>query len=183
MKQYVPQFYHLAKWAFNHESNLVVRSDGSGPTVTSQAQEYARATLWALSFMIGPRVQRADFSSARATTNATWSVSWSVLPYQQALLLLRLCVQHNLRHLMRGLDTSDIPELWQICGRYRRRDSPYPKQGRTTRSSQIPHRRRRDRNSKTPRYRYTIPFEYVRPPQGRIGGAQRQRTRRYQYRR
>ena len=33
VKQYVPQFYHLAKWAYNHDSNLLVRSDGSGPTV------------------------------------------------------------------------------------------------------------------------------------------------------
>ena len=35
------------------------------------------------------------------------------LPFQDALLLLKQCIQQNLRYLMRSLKTDDIPDLWE----------------------------------------------------------------------
>jgi hypothetical protein len=36
----------------------------------------------------------------------------SLIDHQSALLLLRCCLQHNLRHLLRSLQTDDIVETW-----------------------------------------------------------------------
>ena len=66
-----------------------------------------------LGSVVGPRSPRADFLRTKITTLKAKLDRLPELPHQHALLLLRLAIQQDLRHLQRSLKSDDLTELWQ----------------------------------------------------------------------
>jgi hypothetical protein len=55
----------------------------------------------------------ADLARGREIDHETATVTKLInLPHQHALLVLRVCVQQNLRHLQRALNSDDLAHLW-----------------------------------------------------------------------
>jgi len=65
-----------------------------------------------LGSLIGPGDKRAAFLASAVDQQRQLIARLPSFPHQHALLLLRMCNQANLRHLMRSLVTSDIDHLW-----------------------------------------------------------------------
>ncbi|KAE8235723.1 hypothetical protein A4X06_0g9782, partial [Tilletia controversa] len=65
-----------------------------------------------LGTMIGSTAARKDFLQAKIAEQEATINKLRNLPKQDALILLLLCVQHNLRHLLRCLKTDDIQDAW-----------------------------------------------------------------------
>ena len=65
-----------------------------------------------LGTMVGPTSARRSFLQEKATQVATKLDQLRHLPHQHALALLRQCIQQDIRHLQRSLDTSDLPNCW-----------------------------------------------------------------------
>jgi hypothetical protein len=61
---------------------------------------------------IGPTASRGRFLARKIDDLLRVLPRLEVLPYQHALLLLRICFQQDLRHLQRTLDTSELQHLW-----------------------------------------------------------------------
>jgi len=68
--------------------------------------------LLALGTCIGSRTARQTFLEDKIALQASVLTHFPLLPSQHALLLLRQCVQQNLRHLQRTLRTDDLTDLW-----------------------------------------------------------------------
>jgi hypothetical protein len=65
-----------------------------------------------LGTFIGSKEARTQFLQSKIDEQAALVAKLSDLPNQHALLLLRLSIQQNLRHLMRTLDSSGLEDLW-----------------------------------------------------------------------
>lgn len=65
-----------------------------------------------LGSFVGPQHARRQFLLDRIRAEIPKFSALADLPKQHALLILRLSLQQNLRHLMRTLDTADIADAW-----------------------------------------------------------------------
>ena len=61
---------------------------------------------------LGPVNARAEFLSKAVQQEETKLQRLDALDHQSALLLLRICLQQNLRHLQRSLESHDLHHLW-----------------------------------------------------------------------
>ncbi|ADV23184.1 Hypothetical protein CGB_F6630C [Cryptococcus gattii WM276] len=66
-----------------------------------------------LGTMVGPKKAREGFLKAKVENEARKIARLKDLPHQHALLLLRFCVQQNLRHLQRSLKSDDLKDYWE----------------------------------------------------------------------
>ncbi|UOH85178.1 hypothetical protein LQV05_001997 [Cryptococcus neoformans] len=66
-----------------------------------------------LGTMVGGREKRAEFLEGRIRKEMAKVGKLKDLPRQHALLLLRFCIQQNLRHLQRSLRSDDLVDLWE----------------------------------------------------------------------
>jgi hypothetical protein len=62
---------------------------------------------------VGSANARRSFLVTKVSEEAEVIAKVPDLPFQQGLLLLRMCLQQNLRHLQRCLKTDDIADVWQ----------------------------------------------------------------------
>jgi hypothetical protein len=62
---------------------------------------------------IGPTAVIERFLEAKITAEETLLAKLVALPHQHALLVLRQCLQQNLRHLQRSLHSDDLQHLWE----------------------------------------------------------------------
>jgi hypothetical protein len=62
---------------------------------------------------IGPTAVIERFLEANITAEETLLAKLVALPHQHALLVLRQCLQQNLRHLQRSLHSDDLEHLWE----------------------------------------------------------------------
>ena len=78
-------------------------------------RNYPNQCAESLGTLIGPASIRKLFLSAK--TNVVEAklnkLAGSPLPYQHQLLLLRQCIQHDLRHLQQTMETSDCMGGWK----------------------------------------------------------------------
>jgi len=65
-----------------------------------------------LGTVVGPPAARLDFLNAAAASTASKLDQLRHLPHQHALILVRQCVQQDVRHLQRTLKTDDLPGCW-----------------------------------------------------------------------
>lgn len=65
-----------------------------------------------LGTMVGSREARLEFLEGRIRKEVNKINKLKDLPHQHALLLLRFCIQQNLRHLQRSLRSDDLEDLW-----------------------------------------------------------------------
>lgn len=63
---------------------------------------------------VGPRPIRHSFLTAKIEVEKTNLQKLDQLHHQHALLILRLSLQQNLRHLQRSLRSHDLPHLWTV---------------------------------------------------------------------
>jgi hypothetical protein len=61
---------------------------------------------------VGARAAREQFLQEKIDHEAATVAKLINLPHQHALLVLRVCVQQNLRHLQRSLKSDDLVHLW-----------------------------------------------------------------------
>ena len=61
---------------------------------------------------VGARSAREQFLQEKIDHEAATVAKLINLPHQHALLVLRVCVQQNLRHLQRSLKSDDLVHLW-----------------------------------------------------------------------
>jgi hypothetical protein len=61
---------------------------------------------------VGARSAREQFLQEKIEHEAATVSKLINLPHQHALLVLRACVQQNLRHLQRSLRSDDLVHLW-----------------------------------------------------------------------
>jgi hypothetical protein len=61
---------------------------------------------------VGARSAREQFLQEKIEHEAATVAKLINLPHQHALLVLRVCVQQNLRHLQRSLKSDDLVHLW-----------------------------------------------------------------------
>jgi hypothetical protein len=74
----------------------------------------ARETgLQLLGSCIVPTAARERFLEAKVVAEETLLAKLVDLPHQHALLVLRQCLQQNLRHLQRSLHSDDLEHLWE----------------------------------------------------------------------
>ncbi|UOH85093.1 hypothetical protein LQV05_001910 [Cryptococcus neoformans] len=66
-----------------------------------------------LGTMVGGKEKRAEFLEGRIRREMAKVGKLKDLPHQHALLLLRFCIQQNLRHLQRSLRSDDLVDLWE----------------------------------------------------------------------
>ena len=66
-----------------------------------------------LGTMVGGKEKRAEFLEGRIRKEMAKVGKLKDLPHQHALLLLRFCIQQNLRHLQRSLRSDDLVDLWE----------------------------------------------------------------------
>ena len=65
-----------------------------------------------LGTVVGPPTTRRQFLSAKVGELRQSISKLHSLPHQTALLLLRTCLQQNLRHLQRTLKTENLLDIW-----------------------------------------------------------------------
>jgi len=65
-----------------------------------------------LGTVVGPPTTRRQFLSAKVGDLRQSISKLHSLPHQTALILLRTCLQQNLRHLQRTLKTDDLLDIW-----------------------------------------------------------------------
>lgn len=65
-----------------------------------------------LGTVVGPPMARLDFLNAAAASTASKLDQLRHLPHQHALILVRQCIQQDVRHLQRTLKTDDLPDCW-----------------------------------------------------------------------
>ncbi|UOH84402.1 hypothetical protein LQV05_001202 [Cryptococcus neoformans] len=70
-----------------------------------------------LGTMVGGKEKRAEFLEGRIRREMAKVGKLKDLPHQHALLLLRFCIQQNLRHLQRSLRSDDLVDLWERLDR------------------------------------------------------------------
>ncbi|EAL19915.1 hypothetical protein CNBG0010 [Cryptococcus deneoformans B-3501A] len=66
-----------------------------------------------LGTMVGGKEKRAEFLEGKIRKEMAKVGKLKDLPHQHALLLLRFCIQQNLRHLQRSLRSDDLVDLWE----------------------------------------------------------------------
>ncbi|KAE8258651.1 hypothetical protein A4X13_0g1547 [Tilletia indica] len=82
--------------------------------MTMRREDLKEGGFEMLGTMIGSTATRKDFLQAKIAEQEATINKLRNLPKQDALLLLLLCVQHNLRHLLRCLKTDDIEDAWTL---------------------------------------------------------------------
>jgi Tfp pilus assembly protein PilN len=65
-----------------------------------------------LGSMVGPKSARHSFLQKKIADTKAKLDKLVDLPHQHALLLLRLAIQQDLRHLQRTLQSDDLDDLW-----------------------------------------------------------------------
>jgi hypothetical protein len=76
-------------------------------------QEARETGLQLLGRCIGPTAVRERFLEATIAGEEALLAKLVDLPHQHALLVLRQCLQQNLRHLQRSLRSDDLGHLWE----------------------------------------------------------------------
>ncbi|AAW43042.1 hypothetical protein CND00010 [Cryptococcus deneoformans JEC21] len=66
-----------------------------------------------LGTMVGPKKAREEFLKSKMESEVKKIARLKDLPNQHALLLLRFCIQQNLRHLQRSLKSDDLKDYWE----------------------------------------------------------------------
>ncbi|OWZ79418.1 hypothetical protein C365_01679 [Cryptococcus neoformans Bt85] len=66
-----------------------------------------------LGTMVGPKKAREEFLKGKMQNEAKKIARLKDLPSKHVLLLLRFCIQQNLRHLQRSLKSDDLKEYWE----------------------------------------------------------------------
>jgi hypothetical protein len=61
---------------------------------------------------VGAHAGREQFLQEKIDHEAATVAKLINLPHQHVLLVLRVCVQQNLRHLQRSLKSDDLVHLW-----------------------------------------------------------------------
>ncbi|GFZ44347.1 hypothetical protein JCM24511_02069 [Saitozyma sp. JCM 24511] len=79
----------------------------------SALQESREQGMQLLGSCIGPTAVRERFLEAQVAGEEALLAKLVDLPHQYALLVLRQCLQHNLRHLQRSLRSNDLGHLWE----------------------------------------------------------------------
>jgi hypothetical protein len=79
---------------------------------TTSLQDIRENGLEILGTCVGSRQARERFLAAKIASEEESLLKLSNLPNQHALLVLRNCIQQNLRHLQRSLRSDDLPHLW-----------------------------------------------------------------------
>lgn len=80
---------------------------------TTTLQEARETGLQLLGSCIGPTAARERFLEAKIVAEEALLAKLVDLPHQHALLVLRQCLQQNLRHLQRSLRSDDLKHLWE----------------------------------------------------------------------
>jgi hypothetical protein len=75
-------------------------------------QNLPESGIHILGSCVGSSQARRDFLSSKVLEEAKVIEKLPDLPFQQGLLLLRMCLQQNLRHLQRCLKSDDISDVW-----------------------------------------------------------------------
>lgn len=81
---------------------------------TVSLSEVRENGLEMLGTCVGSREAREIFLKAKADRQVAKLDNLHELPHQHALLLLRQCLQQDLRHLQRSLKVDDIADAWGI---------------------------------------------------------------------
>ena len=76
-------------------------------------EDVKESGLEMLGTCVGPLQARASFLEAKIEREEQLLTQLVDLPHQHALLVLRTCLQQNLRHLQRSLQSGDLSHLWQ----------------------------------------------------------------------
>jgi len=79
---------------------------------THTIQDITQNGLNVLGSCVGSQVPRAAFLQAKIEEQERTLAKLPGLPHQHALLVLRECLQQNLRHLLRSLRSDDLGYLW-----------------------------------------------------------------------
>ncbi|CAD6936739.1 unnamed protein product, partial [Tilletia caries] len=83
-----------------------------GKCVEKTVDEVRTEGLEMLGTMLGGTEARRTFLTTKIDQQQKILSNLQLLLGQDAYLLLRLCTQHNLRHLLRILPSEDLQELW-----------------------------------------------------------------------
>jgi hypothetical protein len=84
---------------------------------TTSLEDVRERGLELLGSCIGPTAVREKFLEAKIEQEEATLHKLNDLPYQHALLVLRSCLQMNLRHLQRSLPSDDLTHQWQRLDR------------------------------------------------------------------
>ena len=79
---------------------------------THTIQDITQSGLKVLGSCVGSMAPRAAFLQAKIEEQERTLAKLPGLPHQHALLVLRECLQQNLRHLLRSLRSDDLGHLW-----------------------------------------------------------------------
>jgi hypothetical protein len=79
---------------------------------THTIQDITQSGLNVLGSCVGSQAPRAAFLQAKIEEQERTLAKLPGLPHQHALLVLRECLQQNLRHLLRSLRSDDLGYLW-----------------------------------------------------------------------
>ena len=79
---------------------------------THTIQDITQSGLKVLGSCVGSMAPRAAFLQAKIEEQERTLAKLPGLPHQHALLVLRECLQQNLRHLLRSLRSDDLDHLW-----------------------------------------------------------------------
>jgi hypothetical protein len=79
---------------------------------TRTIQDITQSGLKVLGSCVGSMAPRAAFLQAKIKEQERTLAKLPGLPHQHALLVLRECLQQNLRHLLRSLRSDDLGHLW-----------------------------------------------------------------------
>jgi hypothetical protein len=80
---------------------------------TAALQEARETGLQLLGSCVGPTAARDRFFEAKVAAEEALLAKLVDMPHQHALLVLRQCLQQNLRHLQRSLRSDDLKHLWE----------------------------------------------------------------------
>jgi hypothetical protein len=80
---------------------------------TTALQEARETGLQLLGSCIGPTAARERFLEAKIAAEESLLAKLVDMPHQHALLVLRHCLQQNLRHLHCSLRSDDLEHLWE----------------------------------------------------------------------
>jgi hypothetical protein len=85
---------------------------GLAKSSTCTLQDVTQSGLKVLGSCVGSMTPRAALPQAKIEEQERTLAKLPGLPHQNALLVLKECLQQNLRHLLRSLRSDDLSHLW-----------------------------------------------------------------------
>jgi hypothetical protein len=105
---------HVTNFLSSRRSSLSLNRPKS---TIDDVDDIRRSGITLLGTAVGSRDFRRAFLEKKVDEQVQLLDQLPSLDFQSALLLLRQCIQHNLRHLQRCLRTDDLPGCWDELDR------------------------------------------------------------------